>query len=285
MVDFAFLDSGTGGIPYLLHLMEKSPESECIYVGDTANFPYGQKSHEEVVDCAISVCKKIVEKFNPKVIVVACNTMSVNALDILREAFPEQKFVGTVPAIKVAGDISKKRCIGLLATNATIQHPYNQDLKNHFAGDCKMILQGAPELISFIEKKSFTASGEEIENAIRPTVKFFRQQGCDVIILGCTHFLNYADVFKKLAMPDIKVVDSVEGVVNRALDLQAGDTGRRLRPVQGVAEDREAGWSEGGMPPSLNHSKVYITGFYDKKDEKEYDVICKRHNLEFGGII
>ena len=315
MVDFAFLDSGTGGIPYLLHLMEKSPDSECIYVGDTANFPYGQKSHEEVVDCAISVCKKIVEKFNPKVIVVACNTMSVNALDILREAFPEQKFVGTVPAIKVAGDISKKRCIGLLATNATIQHPYNQDLKNHFAGDCKMILQGAPELISFIEKKSFTASGEEIENAIRPTVEFFRQQGCDVIILGCTHFLNYADVFKKLAMPDIKVVDSVEGVVNRALDLQAGEVnnlqagdvrslrslpsfafdckeigrqniaGRRLRPVQGVAEDREAGWSEGGMPPSLNHSKVYITGFYDKKDEKEYDVICKRHNLEFGGII
>ena len=284
MVDFAFLDSGTGGIPYLLHLMEKSPESECIYVGDTANFPYGQKSHEEVVDCAISVCKKIVEKFNPKVIVVACNTMSVNALDILREAFPEQKFVGTVPAIKVAGDISKKRCIGLLATNATIQHPYNQDLKNHFAGDCKMILQGAPELISFIEKKSFTASGEEIENAIRPTVEFFRQQGCDVIILGCTHFLNYADVFKKLAMPDIKVVDSVEGVVNRALDLQAGVAGRRLSPAEGVGRNEVR--PQGETSPSLKtHSKVYITGFYDKKDEKEYDVICKRHNLEFGGII
>lgn len=282
MIDFAFLDSGTGGIPYLLSLKEKSPNAKCIYVGDTENFPYGEKSHQEVVSCALKVCSKIVEKFNPKVIVVACNTISVNSLDILREAFPTTKFVGTVPAIKSAGDISKKRCIGLLATKATVECPYNQDLKNHFASDCKMILHPAPNLISFIEKKSFTSTEAEIENEIKPIIDFFRKENCDVIILGCTHFLNYKDVFKKLAQPDIEIVDSVEGVVNRSLFVHDGGVAG-VSTAEGVAENCEAGCSEGET--SLILSKVFVTGFYDKKDEKEYDVICKRHHLDFGGIL
>ena len=290
-VDFVFLDSGTGGIPYLLKLKERMALSSCVYVADTANFPYGEKSHDEIVKCVFAVVQKIINQFKPEVIVIACNTISVNALNLLREAFPLQKFVGTVPAIKIAGEISKKRCIGLLATNSTIKQPYNQDLKNHFAADCKMILHGAPDLISFIEKKSFTATNEEIESAIKPSVDFFREQGCDVIILGCTHFLNYAEVFKKLAAPDIQVVDSVDGVVNRALSLEeignqniAGDI------VGGVAglgsarrgSGRPQGWSEGKAFPT---SKLYITGFSDKKDEKEYDVICERYGLSFGGIL
>lgn len=286
MIDFAFLDSGTGGIPYLLALKQKFPNANCIYVADTKNFPYGEKSHEEVVLCALNVCKKIIEKFEPKIIVIACNTISVNALDILREAFPKTKFVGTVPAIKVAGDISKKRCIGLLATKSTIEHPYNQDLKNHFASDCKMILHAAPSLISFIEKESFTASEKEIEDEINPTVEFFRKNNCDVIILGCTHFLNYKNVFQKLSNPDIKVVDSVEGVVNRAIDLFGGVMGDSpIRRGSEQAQAKLANASEGKAFPTLSTSKVFVTGFYDKKDEKEYDVICSRHKLSFGGIL
>lgn len=283
-VDFAFLDSGTGGIPYLAYLKELSPESKCVYVGDNANFPYGEKSHDEIVKCVLSAAKKIIDKFNPKVFVIACNTMSVNSLDILREAFPDTKFVGTVPAIKVAGDNSKKRCIGLLATNATCNHPYNQDLKNHFAADCKMVLRGDPELISFIEHESFTATDEEIEAAVRPSVEFFRREGCDEIILGCTHFLNLVEVFKKIAAPDIEIVDSRDGVAKRALNLLKGVAG--MCPAEGVAEKTAALrglWSQGETSPAK--PALFVTGFSDKKDEKEYDVICKRYNLEFGGLL
>ena len=84
MVDFAFVDSGTGGIPYLLHLKEKCPTAKCVYIGDTANFPYGEKSHEEIVNCVLDCTAKIIGSFNPKVIILACNTMSVNALDVVR---------------------------------------------------------------------------------------------------------------------------------------------------------------------------------------------------------
>jgi len=262
LVDFVFLDSGTGGIPYMLKLKEICPQASCVYVGDTANFPYGEKSHEEIVKCDLEVVEKIVNKFDPKVIVIACNTMSVNALDVLREAFHKVQFVGTVPAIKLAGDNSKKRCIGLLATNATCNHPYNQDLKNHFAADCKMVLRGDPELISFIEHESFTASAEQRENACKPAIDYFRGQGCDVVILGCTHFLNLKAEMQKVASPDITIVDSVEGVTKRALSVHGNFADSQLSAV---------------------NSQLFITGFSDKKDEKEYDVICKRYGLHFGG--
>ena len=219
MVDFVFLDSGTGGIPYLMHLLEIKPDAKCVYVGDTANFPYGEKNHEQIVSAVLNCVKVIIEKFSPKVIVLACNTMSVNSLDVLREVFPNQIFVGTVPAIKLAAKVSKKRKIGLLATKATIEHPYNRDLKNHFAADCELVFRADPELISFIEKKSFTASEEDCINAVLPAVSFFKEKGCDVIILGCTHFLNLSDVIQKAAGENVKVVDSREGVVNRALNI------------------------------------------------------------------
>ena len=70
MVDFVFLDSGTGGIPYLMHLLEIKPDAKCVYVGDTANFPYGEKNHEQIVSAVLNCIKVIIEKFSPKVIVL-----------------------------------------------------------------------------------------------------------------------------------------------------------------------------------------------------------------------
>ena len=272
MVDFVFLDSGTGGIPYLLHLKEKCPEASCVYVGDTANFPYGEKTHEEIVRCVLECVDKIIKRFAPKVIVIACNTMSVNALDVLRSVYSDQLFVGTVPAIKVAAECSKNHCIGLMATNSTVNHPYNQDLKNHFAADCRMVTRGDPELISFIEHKAFMASEAEIEEACKPSIEYFRKEGCDVIILGCTHFLNVSRQLKKVAGSEIKIVDSREGVVNRALSIRGtvGADNPSLLNTQSKSDITDT---------------LYVTGFSDKKDQNEYELICKKNNLLFGGIL
>lgn len=219
MIDFVFLDSGTGGLPYLLKLKEMEPSAECVYVGDTVNFPYGTKSHEEIVSCVLSIGECIIEKFHPRSIVIACNTMSVNALDNLRSRFPEVQIVGTVPAIKLASSVSKKRRIGLLATVATVKSEYIQRLKTDYADDCELILRDDTELIDFIEHKSFTATPEECEEACRPMADFFQREGCDAVILGCTHFLNLAETIQKVCGPDIKVVDSRDGVARRALDV------------------------------------------------------------------
>ena len=135
-IDFAFLDSGTGGIPYMLALKKLLPRAKCVYLGDTAHFPYGQKSNQEVTACASEVIETIVRTWNPKAVVIACNTISVTSLEPLRKLFPDLPIVGTVPAVKLAAAVTKNKRIGLLATNATVNHPYCKKLADDFAGDC-----------------------------------------------------------------------------------------------------------------------------------------------------
>ncbi len=265
------------------YLKQKCPKADCVYVADTKNFPYGQKSAAQITDCVISICGKIIKRFEPKTIVIACNTMSVNALDAVRKAFPGVNFVGTVPAIKLAAGISKKRRIGLLATNSTVNHPYNKKLKEDFASDCQLICRGDADLISFIEHESFTADKKQILAAVAPAVDFFRKEDCDVIILGCTHFLNIASEIQEVCGPSIKVVDSKEGVVNHALEI-SGVLG--AEPLgEGVADKTAAQRGLGSEGKAFPSSELYITGFTEKKDEKEYDVICKRFGLVFKNII
>ena len=121
MTDFVFIDSGVGGIPYMIKLLEKKPDATCLYVADTANFPYGEKTHEQVVKCVTELVEKINSQFAPKVIVVACNTMSVNALQALRKTFPDVKFVGTVPTNFTDGKLERtsSRAFTLIVLQAT----------------------------------------------------------------------------------------------------------------------------------------------------------------------
>ena len=253
-------------------LLKKQPDSSCIYVADTANFPYGPKTHEEVIECVVPLVEKIITRFEPRVLVVACNTISVNALEVLRSKFASTKFVGTVPAIKLAASVSKKRCIGLLATKATCENPYNQELKNNFAADCELVCRADGELVSFIEKNGFTATKEECKAAVMPAVEFFRQKNCDVIILGCTHFLNFTQIFKEACAPDISVVDSVDGVVRHAIEVSGVLGAAPLGQGVGCNEVQP----QGGTPPSL-----FITG----TPNPSYDFICSHYNIAFGGNI
>lgn len=297
MTDFVFIDSGVGGIPYMMKLLEKKPDASCVYVADTANFPYGEKSHEQVVNCVLELVSKIQSKYVPKVIVVACNTMSVNSLDALRSKFSDIQFVGTVPAIKLAASVSKKRRIGLLATKACCENPYNLELKEKFAADCTLVNRPDPELISFIEHNAFTASREECIAAVKPAVDFFRKEDCDAVILGCTHFLNFTDIFEDACQPDIKVVDSVDGVVRHALEVlgsrfevlgqgtgcepAGGVTG--VSPVRGGSGKPKV-CSVGETSPSQTPN-LFITGFRDTEEENQYNVLCSRFGIKFGGLL
>lgn len=261
----AFLDSGTGGIPYMLHLQKKYPHIRCVYLGDTANFPYGEKTREEITECACSASRLLIENFNPDAIVIACNTISVTALSALRERFPSLPFVGTVPAIKLAASLSKKRRIGLLATRQTVSNPYTDKLIEDFASDCFIARRGDPDLIDFVEKKLFTASPSERLAAIAPAVEFFRGQDVDTIILGCTHFIHLADDIQKAAGKDILVVDSREGVVNQTLRVldQVSQAKKNTRNVENMT--------------------FYITGVRDALAEEEYRTLARNLKIPYGG--
>ena len=271
MTDFVFIDSGVGGIPYMTALLQKEPGASCVYVADNANFPYGEKTHDQVVACVVELVQKIIDKFSPRVIVVACNTISVNALEVLRQKFPQVQFVGTVPAIKLAASVSKNRCIGLLATAATCENPYNNELKKKFADDCTLVCRADGELVSFIEEKGFTASQTELEDAVRPAIDFFASKGCDAIILGCTHFLNLKDIFEKVAQ-QIVIVDSVDGVVRQMIKVGA------LRQAQEPRIQAQ----EPRICPKI--PDLYATSD-NENDQAKYKNICSANKIAFGGKI
>lgn len=269
-INFAFLDSGTGGLPYLKYLKERKPAANCIYVGDTKNFPYGEKSREEIIEKSCECVKKIIDKWNPNAIVIACNTMSVTALEEMRNRFPFTPFIGTVPAIKPASIISKSRVIGLLATNATVNHPYTKKLISDFASDCKVISRGDPELISFIEHKYYFATEGQRLAAVKPAVDFFKSNGCDAIVLACTHFLNMAEEIQMVCGEEIKVVDSRDGVVRHAFDVES--------------EREVIGKKLIGFEKKIK-SELYVTGFSEAKDSERYLSFCLQNDLKFGGIL
>ncbi len=295
-VDFAFLDSGTGGIPYMLSLKEKVPAASCVYLGDTAHFPYGQKTQKEVAAAAAQAVRLMQEKWNPKTLVVACNTISVTALDDLRALFPSLPIVGTVPAIKLAAKVTANKRVGLLATNATVSHPYSQKLIDDFASDCAVFKRGDPDLIDFIEKKLFTASREERMAAVRPAVDYFAANDCDTIILGCTHFTHIADDIQAAAGDKVRVIDSREGVANQALRVFPGqvpdqdaaqtDCGAGTRGVALFGRDKNSSQgqavSQGQNAPA---DKSFFFTAATREQEEEYRAMCARFGIPYGGLV
>lgn len=298
-VDFAFLDSGTGGIPYMLSLKEKVPAASCVYLGDTAHFPYGQKTQKEVAAAAAQAVRLMQEKWNPKTLVVACNTISVTALDDLRALFPKLPIVGTVPAIKLAAKVTANKRVGLLATNATVSHPYSQKLIDDFASDCAVFKRGDPDLIDFIEKKLFTASREERMAAVRPAVDYFAANDCDTIILGCTHFTHIADDIQAAAGDKVRVIDSREGVANQALrvfpgqvpdqdaaqtDGGAGTNGAALLGQEKIClQDQDAGGFK--VSETFPQDKSFFFTAATREQEEEYRAMCARFGIPYGGLV
>lgn len=263
-VDFAFLDSGTGGIPYMMSLKKKCPECSCVYLGDTAHFPYGEKSVDEVASSAYEAVSLIVRKWNPRALVVACNTISVTALDFLRESFPSLPIVGTVPAIKLAAEVSANKKIGLLATNATVANPYCKKLIQDFASGCEIFSRGDPDLVSFIERDFFISSQEQKIAAVKPSVEYFKSCGCDTVILGCTHFTHIAGLYSKVCGEGINVVDSREGVANQAL--------------------RKLGEGEHIRLPLERDMSFFVTAATESQTT-EYRILCSNLNIPWGGIV
>ena len=272
-VDFAFLDSGTGGLPYMQYLHDACPTASCMYLADTKNFPYGEKTQDQINAAAISAVTAILSKYSPSAIVIACNTMSVTSLSFLRKNFPNIPFVGTVPAIKLAAKLTKNKRIGLLATSSTVAHPYTKQLENKFAHNCTVAKRGDPELVDFIEHALSTASATEIEKAIEPAVIFFVNQDVDIIILGCTHFLRIADQIqaivdkttKLLNKKTIRVIDSRDGVVRQAMKVAIKNSKSK------IAKD------------AIQESFFYITG--SEPCSGFYENIAKKHEIVYGGII
>ena len=215
----AFLDSGVGGLPYLAHARKHLHGQRFVYVADRENFPYGEKSRPAIIAAAVSVAGRLVNREHPRLVVVACNTMSVVALAELRARFPVP-FVGVVPAVKPAASLSRRKRVGVLATRQTVEGDYLRNLIVQHAAGCEVVSLSSSGLVDFVENGLFRASAAEKEDRVRQEVDRFRSEGIDALVLGCTHFLHLEAEFRSLLEAEsITLVDSREGVARQAARL------------------------------------------------------------------
>jgi glutamate racemase len=198
------------------------PNAPIVYAADSAGFPYGKRSEAEIASRVPALLGRLVERFHPRLAVIACNTASTIALDHVRSAL-SLPVVGTVPAIKPAAEMSKSRVIGVLGTEATVRQPYVDDLASRFAADCTIIRHGSPELVELAEAK---LAGDEIGvNAVRaatqPMFDAPRGNRIDTVVLACTHFpLLEAELHE--AFPEVSYVDGGPGIARRIAYLTKG---------------------------------------------------------------
>ena len=217
-----FFDSGVGGLSVLGPTRKLLPNAPIVYAADSAAFPYGKLSEAELAARVPALLGRLVERFRPRLAVIACNTASTIALDHVRAAL-DIPVVGTVPAIKPAAELSKSRVIGVLGTEATVRQPYVDDLAARFASDCTVIRHGSPELVELAEAK---LAGNEvaldaIRAAIAPMLEQPGSQDMDVMVLACTHFPLLSDEIGAL-FPAIAQVDGGPGIARRIASLTQG---------------------------------------------------------------
>jgi glutamate racemase len=228
-----FFDSGVGGLSVLEPTRTLLPNAPIVYVADNAGFPYGERTEEDIAARIPALLGRVVERFSPRLVVIACNTASTIALDTVRAAL-ELPVVGTVPAIKPASEISKTRVIGVLGTQATVRQPYVDDLAARFAADCTVIRHGSPELVELAEAKlaGQSVTVEAVRAGALPMFEVPRGEDIDVIVLACTHF-RLLDEELRSAFPGVELVDGAQGIARRIAFLTRQDW--PAAPSPGVA--------------------------------------------------
>ncbi len=224
----AFIDSGIGGLPYLDWVRKRRPDLQFSYIADSANFPYGDLSPDEVKNAVVGAVEKVLRLGSPRLLVIACNTASVTALEDIRAISP-CPVVGTVPAVKPAAGLKVDGPIGILATSGTVDSPYLNSLVSAFASDREVIRVAAGDIVRFVEERWLDEGDDGAVPVMERAVNTLRDSGVGSVVLGCTHFLHLINPITKMIGGNIPLVDSRDGVGRRILALlDSGNNGSEM---------------------------------------------------------
>ncbi len=218
-------DSGVGGLSVAGPVMAALPKAPIVYAADNAGFPYGSKSEAEIAARVPAMLGRLVERYRPRLVVIACNTASTIALGHVRSAL-DLPVVGTVPAIKPAAALTGTGVIGVLGTAATVRQRYVDDLAAEFAADIIVLRHGASDLAAHAEA---VLRGEDVPDAaFRSAMSGLLDQPggekMDVVALACTHFPLVQDRLARAAGRTMMFVDGGEGIARRTAHLLQGGT-------------------------------------------------------------
>lgn len=204
-------DSGIGGTSIWNEVIKLLPHENTIYLADSKNAPYGQKSSEEIINLSIKNTELLILK-GCKLIIVACNTATTNAIEYLRKNY-DVPFIGIEPAIKPAALLSKTEAIGILATKGTLSSKLFEKTAREYTKNITTIEQDGEGLVPLIEsgKLNSVEVYQLLEKYLKPMLKY----NIDHLVLGCTHYPYLIPQIKKIIGKNVKIIDSGEAVAKQ----------------------------------------------------------------------
>lgn len=232
-------DSGVGGLSVLREARMLMHRQRFVYVGDDAGFPYGDWEESKLTDRMVGLFDTLIQQFDPKLVIVACNTASTLIMPALRSRF-DIPFVGIVPAIKPAAERTASGLITVLATPGTVKRRYIQELIKEFASHRDVNLVGATKLARLAEDHM---QGNKIDTEVlreEITPCFVEKDGLrtDIVTLGCTHYPFLVNEMRKLAPWPVDWLDPAEAVARHALTVLGNVNGFNTsgaKPLEDIA--------------------------------------------------
>lgn len=235
-------DSGLGGLTIVETMLRRIHGAHIVYVADTANAPYGEKTPAQILDFSIRITEYLIRHHRIDALVVACNTATSAAIAELREKYPDLIIVGTEPGLKPAISHSLSKNVGVLATPATLGGNKYKALVNMLSEHyhVRVFEQPCPGLVQQIEAGQ--TDSEETLAMLEGWLAPMREEGVDTIVLGCTHYPLVTEAITRVMGRPLLFVDSAEGVTNRLIYLleQKGvhDTGETTLELLATGEIR-----------------------------------------------
>jgi glutamate racemase len=232
-------DSGVGGLTILRAVRQALPREHLVYVADAAFVPYGQKPPEQIRSRAMAIGGFLLGQ-GAKVIVIACNTATAAAIDVLR-ARSSVPVVGVEPAIKPAVAATKSGVVGVLATPSTLASTRYLSLIERFAGGVRIVAQPCAGLAEHIERGGL--DGEHTEQLLRGFVEPLLAERADVIVLGCTHYPLVAHIVQRIAGADVAVIENGTAVAREVARQLV-----RCGSARAAGTGNEIFWASGATP-------------------------------------
>ncbi|RZS98832.1 glutamate racemase [Aquimarina brevivitae] len=204
-------DSGIGGTSIWKEIHQLLPQENTIYLADSANAPYGERSKEEIIELSIKNTEKLLE-LGSKIIVVACNTATTNAIKILRNRYPIS-FIGIEPAIKPAALQTKTKTIGILATKGTLSSELFSETSEIYAKNIEVVEVIGSGLVELIEQGELNST--LIRNKLLDFIQPMIAKNIDHLVLGCSHYPYLIPLLQQLLDDKVTIIDSGQAVARQ----------------------------------------------------------------------
>jgi glutamate racemase len=200
----ALFDSGVGGLTITKEVMKEFPHEDIVYFGDTAHLPYGPRPQEEVRSFAFTIIDYLLEVFNVKLIIIACNTATAAALDLVQDKF-KVPIIGPVkPGAKAAIEQTQNKKIGVIATKGTINsRAYHKEIAM-LSEQVEVFSKPCPEFVTLVERGKIV--GKKVEKIVEGYLHSLKEVGVDTLLLGCTHFPYLSQVIQKVMGDNVNLI-------------------------------------------------------------------------------